>query len=372
MEAVWNFIKNLDYSGLPVGKIIAVVVVLTLTQVFRRVFTAIIIKTIERLTSKTETTLDDELIEVLKPSLSLMILLGGLWVVRIILSGELGPELGATADSVLNITTIFIIAYIVYRSSSILGQIIANSLLSTDTELDELLRPFLPKLFQGVAIVAIAVKVSEIFLGQSVGALVGLLGGAGLTLGLLFKDILYDWFCTVIIYSDHLYREGDWIAVSGINGFVEVLHIGFRSTTLHICDWGSIIKMPNSKMITGVVENWSQNPSDELRWGIKSNLKIDGISSRQTARICDGIEEMLNSMDSLHKPPIIRFSRIEENARVIEIVVFVNDANLYTHTQKQVNLRILELLEKEGIDTLHVLLRTDPEKYQQNMKGINN
>ena len=372
MEAVWNFIQNLDFSGIPVGKIIAVIIILTLTQIFRRVFTAIVIKTIERLTSRTETTLDDELIEVLKPSLSLLIFLGGLWIVRTILSQELGREWGDTADSVLNIIFIFILAYIVYRSSSILGQIIAQSFLRTETELDDLIRPFLPKIFQAIAIIAIAIKVSEIFLGKSVGALVGLLGGAGLTIGLLFKDIVYDWFCTVIIYSDKLYKEGDWIIVSGINGFANVLDIGFRSTTLHITKWGSIMKVPNSKMIAGVVDNWSQDAGDELKWGLNLTLKIDGISSQQTARICDSIEEIISSIDNLCNSKLVRFARIEDNARVIEIRLFVNDPNFYYSVEKELNLAILELLEKEGIDSLHVLLRTDPETYQQSLQGINN
>ncbi len=63
------------------------------------------------------------------------------------------------------------------------------------------------------------IKISEIFLGQSAAALVGLLGGAGITIGLLFKDIVYDWFCTLIIYSDNLYREGDWVGISGHRWF---------------------------------------------------------------------------------------------------------------------------------------------------------
>ena len=112
--------------------------------------------------------------------------------------------------------------------------------LQTETELDELLRPLMPKIFQSAAIIVLTFKLSEIFLGQSAAALVGLLGGAGITLGLLFKDIVYDWFCTIIIYSDNLYREGDWIGISGVYGFVQVLNIGFRTTKLHIVKWGSI------------------------------------------------------------------------------------------------------------------------------------
>ncbi|MFN6536189.1 MAG: mechanosensitive ion channel family protein [Nostoc sp. EkiNYC01] len=372
MEAVWNTVKNINYSGIPVSKIVAVLAILTLTQVLRRLFIAAIIKNIERLTSKTKSTLDDELVAVLKPSLGWLILIGGIWLSKVILADQLGPQLNEAIGKTLNFTVVFIVAYIVYRGSSIFGQIIANVLLHTETELDELLRPLMPKVFQSVAIIVLAIKVSEIFLGQSAAALVGLLGGAGITLGLLLKDIVYDWFCTLIIYSDNLYREGDWVGVSGLEGFVQVLNIGFRTTTLHVTKWGSIIKMPNSRMITGIVENWSQNPGKELKWGINLILKIDGISARQTARICAAIQEMPKSIPGFSPSCTVRFKKIEENARVIELIAFVNDDNLYYEAEKNLNLAILELLEQEEIDSLYVKLETSPEKFKQSQNAINN
>ncbi|CAD5988888.1 MscS Mechanosensitive ion channel (plasmid) [Planktothrix tepida] len=374
MEQILNTLKNIniDVSGVPVGKIILVILILTITQVFRRFLIEAIIKRIEYLTRKTESTLDDELIAILKPALSWLILIGGLWLVKEILATNIGPQLSEAITKILNLIVFFIVAYVIYRSASIFGQIIANVMLRTETELDELLRPLMPKIFQSAAIIVLTIKVSEIFLGQSAAALVGLLGGAGITLGLLLKDIVYDWFCTIIIYSDNLYREGDWVSVSGLQGFVQIMSIGFRTTTLHVYQWGSIVKMPNSKMITGIVENWSQNPGDELKWGISLTLKIDSISAKQTARICDAIREMPTFIKGLSKEMIVRFSKIENNARVINIVAFVNDDNLYFDAEKNLNLAILELLEQEGIDFLYVDLRTDPEHYKQSQKAANN
>ncbi|MBD2770875.1 mechanosensitive ion channel family protein [Iningainema tapete] len=372
MEAIWNTLKNLNYSNLPMGKILAVLIILTVIQTLRRFIVAAIVKTIEPFTSKSKTALDDELVGILKPSLSWLILIGGLWLVKEILAQELGFQLSETIGRTLNLIVVFIVAYAIYRAASILGQIIANLVLHTDTELDELLRPLMPKIFQSAAVIVITIKVSEIFLGQSAAALVGLLGGAGITLGLLLKDIVYDWFCTIIIYSDHLYREGDWVSVSGLQGFVQILNIGFRTTTLHVYQWGSIVKMPNSKMITGIVENWSQNPGDELKWGISLTLKIDNISAKQTARICDAIREIPSLIMGLSKEIIVRFSKIENNARVINIVAFVNDEKLYFEAERNLNIAILELLEQQSIDFLSVDLRTEPEKYKQSQKVSNN
>ncbi|MFB2937111.1 mechanosensitive ion channel family protein [Aerosakkonemataceae cyanobacterium BLCC-F154] len=372
MEQVWDTLKNIDYSGIPIGKILLVIVILTITQVLRRFVTAAIIKRIEVLTAKTESTLDDELIAIVKPALSWLILIGGLWIVKEVLAANIGAQLSETITKVLNLIVFFIVAYVIYRSASIFGQLIANVMLHTETELDELLRPLMPKIFQSAAIIVLAIKVSEIFLGQSAAALVGLLGGAGITLGLLLKDIVYDWFCTIIIYSDGLYREGDWVGVSGLEGFVQIMAIGFRTTTLHVVKWGSIVKMPNSKMISGIVENWSQNPGTELKWGVNLILKIDGISATKTARICAAIQEMPKNIKGFSPSCIVRFKQIEQNARVIEVIAFVNDDNLYFDAEKQLNLAILELLEQENIDFLHVELRTEPEKRKFAEKAANN
>jgi MscS family membrane protein len=150
------------------------------------------------------------------------------------------------------------------------------------------------------------------------------------------------------------------------------MNIGFRTTTLHVYQWGSIVKMPNSRMITGIVENWSQNPGEELKWGISLTLKIDNISAQQTAKICNAIRETPSYIQGLSQEIIVRFSRIENNARVINIVAFVNDDKLYYDAEKNLNLAILEILEKESIDFLYVDLRTDPEKYKQNQLAANN
>ncbi|NEO32119.1 MAG: mechanosensitive ion channel [Symploca sp. SIO3C6] len=378
MENIWITIQNWFPAikenpftfDIPLTKIILVAIVLTLTQALRKYFAAFIVNGIERLTSKTETTLDDELIKVLKPSLSLLTLLGGIWLVQVILAEELGPQISAAIIKFLNLIAIVIVAFVIYRASSILGQLLANSVLRTDTDLDDILRPFVPRIFQTIAIVVIILKGCEIFLGQSAAALVGVLGGAGITLGLLFKDIVYDWFCTVVIYSDGLFREGDWLMIPGLSGFTQVIRIGFRSTTLRLVQWGSIVKLPNSKMIDGSVENWSQHDGeDRLMWGLNLTLKIDGISGQKTAKICASLREICKSLEGVvPEKVIVRFQKLEDNARVILITVLVDQLGLYSTVEEQLNVAILELLEQEGIDSLSVKLQTEPQKYSQLMK----
>ena len=377
MESILNAFRNLDFAsflgGIPIVKIALAFIVLVLTQFLRKLISNFIVSVVERLTAKTETTIDDELIAIIKPALNLVVLLFGFWLAQAILAAELGPQLSANIDKILGFIVVVIVAYVLFRAASLLGRILANSILKTETELDSLLRPFMPKIFQAIAIMVIVIKASEIFLGASAGALVGLLGGAGLTIGLLFKDIVYDWFCTVIIYTDGLYKEGDWVGITGVDGFTQVVAVGFRSTTLKITAWGSTLKLPNSQMITGIVQNWSQQTGDgPLVWGLNWTLNIDGISAEKTAKICQNIREIAPSIEGMSPKCLVRFSGIEENARVIQIRAFVEDLNLYFSNEEKLNLAILAMLEREGIDSLRVHLRTDPEDYKRALAAANN
>ncbi len=362
MEIIWNALKDINYSSVPVVKIAIAIVLLSLIQLLNKFLVAIAIKSFRRFASKVNIRFNDELAAILKPSLSYLVLVSGLWIVNEIFAENLGPQLNSLVAKILNLIIIFTFAYILYQSASVLGKLFANTVLETGTELDALLEPLMPKIFQSLAIILVVLKLSELFLGQSATALVGLLGGAGITLGLIFKDILYDWFCTIIIYLDRLFQEGDWVKVTGTSGSARIVNIGFRTTTLHMVDGGSILKMPNSKMVAGTVENWSQNSTRDVKLGINIVLKLDSISAEQTERICDRIQEIPKSMPCCYELCRVRFSKIELNLRTIEVLAFVKEENLYFKAEKQLNLAILEILERERANPFYAPLPIEEEQ----------
>jgi MscS family membrane protein len=360
--------SHITVAHIPLTKIVLVVTIITLTQLLRGLFFSIIIKRIKHFTRRTETTLDDELVEILEQPSGWLIFIAGLWIVQVILAENLNPQVSEMLAKILSLSAIVAVAYIVYRTSPLLGEILRKLTLNTQTELDDLLVPYVPRLFQTVALAVVVLKASELLLGASASAIIGLLGGAGITFGLLLKDIIYDWFCTIIIYTDNLYRPGDWVIVEGIDGIVQVLEIGIRTTKLRLAKWDSIKKIPNSKMITGIVENWSQNPGSEQSFGINLILKIDGISAKKTAIICESLRELPKSINSLHDQSLIWLDRLEQNARVINIRVFSNNINLYEEGCEQLNIDILSLLEKEGINTIHIEFRTYLGNYKPTLE----
>ena len=379
MQKIWNQIQytlhNLDITigNIYLSKVIAVSVILVLALTLKSFFTKQIIGIIESFTAETETTLDDELIANIKKPLSWLILLTGIWLSQLILASVLSPQLNEIVSKLIGLFFVFICGYIIYRSASLLGYLLGLAAAKTNTELDDLLIPYIPLLIEVGVGVIIVLKTSEVLLGASAGALVGLLGGAGVALGLLFKDIIYDWCCTVIIYTDRLYRSGDLVEISGLSGFIRIEGIGIRTTKLWLTSSGTILKLPNSKMITGIVENWSQNRGNGTEWGIQTTLKIDRISAQQVGKICDAIQELILSKDYLSKDFMrVRFIGLEGNARVIKIIAYVTDESYYYLGERELNLGILKILEQERIDSLHVYLVTNPENNQEIMNPVSN
>ncbi|NEQ72472.1 MAG: mechanosensitive ion channel family protein [Okeania sp. SIO2C9] len=366
LEQIWNSLGEISIFGLSAYKLLFAFGVLLLTLILQGFIAGVIIKSIESLASNTKSDLDDQLIAIIKEPLGWLVLIAGFWSVHIILMEYISPQLNKIITDIIGLAAIALVANVIYRSAPLLGQLLKYLTIHTETDLDDLLVPYFPRLFRIAAIVVVCIKGAEVFLGASAGALIGLLGGAGVALGLLFKDIIYDWCCAVIIYTDGLYRPGDWIGVTGLSGFFQVSEIGLRTTKLYSWEWGSIIKMPNSRMVGGIVDNWSQDRANVEEWGITGTLKIDGITADQAERIIAGLDEIFKSMEGFLEHYIM-FLGLEGNARKIKYVSYHPPAG-YGRTANEFHLRVMKLMEKEGIAAQNVFIITDQESYTKNMK----
>ena len=357
MESVWHFVSNLGESGpklanIPLDKIVLIALIITIFQSFRQFFSKVIINYIEGYTGETETDIDDELVEIIKQPLSWLIFITGLWLANSIIAKYLNDGIEQSFSGLISLSAVGAIAWIIFKAAPLLGKILGDLALETDTELDDLIVPYLPKLFQTIAVLIVILKGGEVILGASAGALIGLLGGTGITLGLLLKDIVYDWFCTIVIYSDGLYLTDDIVVVQGVDALAKIQDIGLRSTTIAVPSRSTIKKIPNSKMITGIVENWSQTHRKEGLLSIPLTLKIDDLTVNQTQSINQELKHIPQVIDSLAPDCKVFFSAIDQNARVIKIQAFVktNDIGIYNAAREKFHLEILRIMDKHQLE----------------------
>ena len=368
IQILLEIVGRVGADDLPIGRIFAFIMMLALVLFLKNLLTELLLKRVEKIFKRVTNHWDEKLASTIRGPLGWLIVIGGMYLAYTFVSEYFDVSLRDKIEQVFGFLTIAFGGAIVYIIAPALGKTAQRFATLTSTELDDILAPYLPKLFRLGVVTVIAIKGSEILLGSSAGALIGLLGGAGVAIGLVLKDILYDWCCTIVVYADNIYRAGDWITISGVDGFIQVLEIGLRTTKLLFANRGSIVKMPNSKMIDGMVENWSRNQGEKPEWGVVLTLKIDSISTEQIERVCNGIHQLEGRIEGL-TDLVVRFLQIEGNARVFAIMGYARNAKFYYSVEHALNLGILKVLEREGIEHLHVALQAEAEYIRQKMEN---
>lgn len=335
--------------GIPLLTLIAAGLIIALALLVRRIFSVQLINRVSRLTRKTRSDLDDQLLDLLNAPVGWLIVLGGVWVAYLLLHESISPALTGTIDRFFGLALVLIVAVIFFRTAGLTATAFTRLTRLTDTELDDLVAPYIPIFIRTIAVILVVMKLGEVLLGLSAAAFIGLLGGAGITIGLVFRDVLSDWFSTILIYTDNLYREGDLIELPNREwAFVD--KIGLRSTTLRLHADGIVTKIPNSRMVRAGVANRSRSD----HWGVRFELKLDGVSNVQIEEVAKRIRNLLQTDPDIVPDQQRAFlRRLEGNSRVIGVRLWTARTNYYAVVER-VNLGILAVLDEAGIDPLAV------------------
>ncbi len=350
MDAVIHFINEyFSIFGLKGTNLVLGVLILIFFLLLRKAFGAWALYRLKKWTKKTETTIDDALLEILNPPLSFLILLIGIWVARVVINF---PErIDATLVNWIHLGFVVVLCWLIYRSADVFTDFLEKFARRTETELDDILVPYLNKVVKVVAILMVILKFAEVVLGMSAAALLGLLGGMGLTLGLVFKDIIANWFGCGVIYIDNLFREGDWVQLdSGNLVDADVEEIGLRSTRFRNFD-KTVSIVPNATIANAVVKNWSRM----YKRRVKFNLTIDGIDAQIVEKLLEGIRNILSNDEGVQQEfHMVNFREFDGNSRVIRLYYFTTTTVWKEHEQvrENVNMKVLKLFEENGIDKL--------------------
>lgn len=348
-------IQNILPLSEPVFILTEVILTILLTIVVRQIVVSLVIKQVKIISHRQGTTISESFIHNLKKQLSWLVFIGGIWIIQMLLNDYIDPQFNSLFQEIINLASVITVAIIIYHTAPILGKLLLSLTARISPEVNSIFAPFVPRFLRFAAIGLVIIKAADVLLGTSATAIVGLLGGAGLTLGLLFKDVIAEWVAMVTIFADHLYQVGDFLELRDEEEVCKVLEIGLRSTKLRHNSTESVLKIPNSQMITGMVKNFSQNPGEEPIAGLVYNILIDNLSLEKLDSFCRRLGEIpplvavLNSEDFS-----VVFEGIEKNARKIRFKVVTNQPWKYKDAQHETSKAILAALEMEGIDLLSV------------------
>ncbi|WP_221795946.1 mechanosensitive ion channel family protein [Oceanobacter mangrovi] len=196
-------------------------------------------------------------------------------------------------------------------------------------------------------------------LGITISGLLAFGGVGGLVVGLAAKDLLANFFGSIVVYMDRPFRVGDWIRSPdrNIEGVVE--SIGFRVTCIRTFDKRPLY-VPNSIFTSIAVEN----PSRMLNRRIYETIGIRYQDSRVMHAVIDGVRDMLRNHEEIDQGQtlIVNFNSFGASSLDFFVYCFTKTTDwVQFHQIKQdVMLKILEVVHANGADcafptrTLHL------------------
>ncbi|MBN1131593.1 MAG: mechanosensitive ion channel [Bacteroidales bacterium] len=156
----------------------------------------------------------------------------------------------------------FILAIVVLLAGLWVIKILTRSLrkFMTRKEVDPSLVPFLANMFSAILKVLLVISVMGM-VGIQMTSFIAVLGAAGLAVGLALQGTLQNFAGGVMILLFKPYRVGDFIEAQGHAGSVKEIQI--FQTIITTPDNSTVI-IPNSPLATGVIKNYTTQPKRRI------------------------------------------------------------------------------------------------------------
>jgi small-conductance mechanosensitive channel len=341
MDAVFLGLAGSQWLDLGISIFIVLVVIL----VGRPVARLIIEKPLKSLVNRTQTILDDGILNILQIPLYLLV---------VVLSFEYAykrldflPESWETWTGdlfyVFYLLVIFVFLWRLVNNFFVWYS--AEMALQTETDLDEQLMPF----FRRVAMILLSMIGIITLLSHfevDISAMVTTLGIGSLAIALAAQESLQDTISGFIIMIDRPFRIGDRIEIQDLDTWGDVVDIGLRSCRIRTRDNRMVI-VPNSVIGKSLVVNYSY-PDTQYRIQVQiglgygtdvevaRNLMVDTVS---------GIEGVLP--DKPVEALLLEFGDFSLNFRVRWWLDSYYDARRMVD---RVNTALYNQLEKAGIE----------------------
>jgi MscS family membrane protein len=349
----WEFLREHTLFGEPYWKYLASLIYIFLAFYVSKFFDYLTRVWLKKWTSKTETKIDDLLLDLLNGPIKVVVfvvfLFIGLDVFRWPASVQLFLSKGLIVIVAVSITYLSI-----KLIDAALGYWRERAKAAEDDQFNKELLPIIRNSLKAFVVI-VAFLVTSQNLGVNITGLVASLSIGGLALGLAAQDTLSNLFGAVSVLVDKPFRIGDRIQLDNVDGVVE--QIGFRSTRVRNQD-GHLVSIPNKAVGNATIINIALRPN--IRTLMNIGITYD-TPTEKVKRALQILEEVYRS-HPMTLDVWISFNRFADSALNIHVVHWwkPTDHKVYLAGMQEFNLLIKERFDREGIDfafptqTLHV------------------
>jgi MscS family membrane protein len=337
-----EILRELEFLGEPLWKYLASVIYLLLAYYLAKLIDLVTGVWLKKLASRTETRLDDVLLQLLHGPIkiiALVILLNiGLNLFEWSFSAKVYLSKGLIVVVAASLT--YLALKIIELALDMWRQRLARE---PDQRFDDQLIAVL-RISLKTFVILVAILVTAQNLDVNITAALTSLSIGGLAVGLAAQDTLSNLFGAIAIFVDKPFRVGDQIKVDTVEGTVEA--VSLRSTRVRNSD-GHLVAVPNKTMGSATVTNVSKRPNIKtvVNLGLARSLPVAAVN-----RALAVIEEVYRQHPATQDVWVC-FNQIGADALNIQITHWWKgtDYRKYLADQQTLNLAVKEKLDAENI-----------------------
>lgn len=186
---------------------------------------------------------------------------------------------------------------------------------------DVSVRNFIGNMLSILLTVLLIIIVVDI-LGLNTTSLLALFASAGLALGIAMSGTLQNFAGGVMVLLLRPYRVGDYISAQGFEGTVQSIQL--FNTILSTGDNKTVL-IPNGAISTGIVNNYTQEPTRRVEWMIGISYGDDFDNAKRVIKnILDGDARILKD-----RPYTIEINELAASSVNVVVRCWVNNADFW-------------------------------------------
>ncbi|GIT98429.1 mechanosensitive ion channel family protein [Sulfurovum sp. TSL1] len=328
------------FLDIPLANLFAAISVFLLFLLFRKIFTLMIIGTLQKIAKMTDTYYDDKVISALRGPIRFAFILIGAHLFFLLIFKET-----AFVKNILNTLVVYTVFWAIISVMESLRSAFQHATEKFNPDLAKEMGNFILKIAK-ILVGAVGLGAMLQVWGINVTALVASLGLGGLAFALAAKDTASNMFGSFALLADKSIRIGEWIKVGGVEGTVE--DIGMRTTKIRSFE-KALITVPNQIVSNSPIENFSRRGVRRIKMQIGLTY---GTSRDQMNAIVKEIRAMLHGHEKISQKEtlLVNFDSFGDSSLNIFIYTFTNTSNWerYLNIREEIHLKIMHIVEENG------------------------
>ena len=301
---------------------------------------------LKKAAERTETPLDDMIIEILRGPVLLFLAVYGFASSMYILSPS--TEMVILTKKVYDIIVILLISWVSYKIfRDVMIWEVKKYAKKTKSELDDALIPLAEKIGI-VTILFFAFTAVLGYMGVDVTMLVAGMGVIGLIIAFAAQDTLSNFFSGIHLLLDRPFKEGDIIMLES-GEYCEVRHVGMRSTKLYNTFDHDMIIVPNNQMAGQKIVNIS-TPDANFKVRFTIDVSYDSNPDEVKKTILDVAMSHPNVIKEGDKAPFVRLVDFLDSNIRYKVYLWVDDAMNQWKVEAEMKEKLFKTFKEKGIE----------------------